>query len=95
MKFLNLISLTASIYLTLTRTLGLCGDLTFQLNGDSVIRLSTLCTGIVGIVTLLEFGQNLAIDLQAKMVEIQDHSSRIFHTNTTIGFSMPNLKLTH
>ena len=63
MKLINLISLSASIYLTLTRTLGICQDLTFQVNGDSVIRGSTLCTGIIGVVSLIKFGQNLIIDL--------------------------------
>ena len=64
MKLLNMISLLASIYLTLTRTLGLLGDFTFQVNdGGSVIRGSTICTGIVGVASLIKFGQSMISDL--------------------------------
>ena len=78
MKVINLISLFASIYLTLTRTLGLCEDLTFPVTGNSVIRGSTLCTGIIGVVSLIKFGQNLIIDLN-----LQDSFPSFWLNSTT------------
>lgn len=68
MKVINILSLLASIYLTLTRTLDLIEDPAFKLDNHwfsrgAEIRVSTICTGICALSSLMRFGQDIITDL--------------------------------